>query len=182
MQFKLHDTYPNTLRTVESAPFELEETGWGEFEIQVKLHWVPEANEKMQAYWHPLKLHHYEGDIEARKARRDVVKNEQLDEVVFNEPYEQFYEVLTGGPEVKGKAAKGGKIGKQTARTAEIPLHDTPGNPFSQDTEAKEFDRLTEALKTIRLMKQEEQEALKELQQKVEQLKLTEGNPNVKKK
>ena len=143
---------------------------------------MPEANEKMQAYWHPLKLHHYEGDIEAKKARRAIVKNEQLEEVVFNEPYEQFYEILTGGPEGKVKAVKGGKGGKQIVRTAEIPMNDTPGNPFSQETEAKEFDRLSEAVKTIRMMKQEEQDSLKELQKQVERLRESEGNPNAKKK
>lgn len=182
VQFKLHDTYPNTLRTVESPPFELEETGWGEFEIQIKLHFVPEANEKMQTYWHPLKLHHYEGDVETKKARREMVKNEQLEEIVFNEPMEPFYDILTGGHESKGKAGKAGKASRLGARTAEIPLHDTPGNHFSQETEAKEYDRLVEALKMVRELKREEQESLTDLEKKVKELRESEGVPAVKKK
>uniref|UniRef100_A0A1I8BUQ8 Large ribosomal subunit protein uL30 n=1 Tax=Meloidogyne hapla TaxID=6305 RepID=A0A1I8BUQ8_MELHA len=34
VQFRLHESYPNNVRIVEKAPFELSETGWGEFDIQ----------------------------------------------------------------------------------------------------------------------------------------------------
>lgn len=33
------------------------ETGWGEFEIQVKVFFIPEANEKPLTFYHHLKLH-----------------------------------------------------------------------------------------------------------------------------
>jgi YEATS domain-containing protein 4 len=35
VQFKLHESYPNPIRVTDLTPFELEETGWGEFEAQV---------------------------------------------------------------------------------------------------------------------------------------------------
>lgn len=35
VQFRLHESYPNNVRMVEKPPFELTETGWGEFDIQV---------------------------------------------------------------------------------------------------------------------------------------------------
>lgn len=42
---------------VEKPPFQVTETGWGEFEIQIKIFFVPEANEKPITYFHHLKLH-----------------------------------------------------------------------------------------------------------------------------
>ncbi|CAO3683462.1 unnamed protein product [Rhizopus microsporus] len=47
--FKLHETYPNPLRTVEQPPFEVSETGWHTGEKQVIL-------------YHHLRLHPYEDD------------------------------------------------------------------------------------------------------------------------
>ncbi|CAK5055883.1 unnamed protein product [Meloidogyne enterolobii] len=45
VQFRLHESYPNNVRIVEKAPFELSETGWGEFDIQIKLYFT-DVNEK----------------------------------------------------------------------------------------------------------------------------------------
>jgi YEATS domain-containing protein 4 len=41
----------------DKPPYEVTETGWGEFEIQVKIFFVPEANEKPLTFVHHLKLH-----------------------------------------------------------------------------------------------------------------------------
>src|ERR1700761_2083463 len=73
VQFKLHDTYANSVRMIESPPFEVEETGWGEFEIAIKFYFVPESPEKPQQLWHALKLHPYTGDIEKQKTERTMV-------------------------------------------------------------------------------------------------------------
>ncbi|KAF1592925.1 UNVERIFIED_CONTAM: hypothetical protein FQV16_0017124, partial [Eudyptes robustus] len=43
--FRLHDSYTNPIRTIEAPPFEVEETGWGEFEAGIKLFFV-DPNEK----------------------------------------------------------------------------------------------------------------------------------------
>ncbi|CAD5219286.1 unnamed protein product [Bursaphelenchus okinawaensis] len=45
VQFRLHDSYTNAVRTVETPPFEVEETGWGEFEANIKIYFV-DPNEK----------------------------------------------------------------------------------------------------------------------------------------
>ena len=42
---------------IDRPPFSVTETGWGEFEIQVKIFFVPEANEKPVTAFHHLKLH-----------------------------------------------------------------------------------------------------------------------------
>ncbi|KAI4291152.1 YEATS domain-containing protein 4 [Pancytospora philotis] len=54
VQFKLHESFPNPIRTVSEAPFELTERGWGEFSVQVKI--VLFNDERVQTS-HFLKLH-----------------------------------------------------------------------------------------------------------------------------
>ncbi|KAK4058193.1 NuA4 histone H4 acetyltransferase complex and the SWR1 complex subunit [Microbotryomycetes sp. JL221] len=61
--FKLHDTYPQPLRTIERPPFEVTETGWGEFDIIIKIFFVPEAAEKPLTFTHHLKLHPWPLDL-----------------------------------------------------------------------------------------------------------------------
>ena len=38
VNFKLHDSYSNPNRTVTKPPYEVTETGWGEFEIVIKIY------------------------------------------------------------------------------------------------------------------------------------------------
>ncbi|KAJ9297510.1 hypothetical protein DTO271G3_4285 [Paecilomyces variotii] len=183
VQFKLHETYAQSVRTIEQPPFEVTETGWGEFEIQIKLYFVPESNEKPQTLWHSLKLHPYGPDAEGMKERREVVVSQNYEEVVFNEPVEQFYDILTGGsagaqPQ-KGKSGKNSKQQQQQqgGRTAEIPYNESPKNPYSRTTESKELDRLTEATKTVEQMLKEEKTKLAEREKKLQELKESEGIP-----
>ena len=152
---------------VESAPFEVTETGWGEFEVQMKLYFVPEANEKAQTLWHALKLHPYVGDIEGQKERRDAIVSQNFEEVIFSEPVEPFYDIMTSGPPplARGKAGKGSKqatLRKQGERSAEIPYAGSEGNPFSQKEELMELDRLREAMKTVEGMVKGERAKLAE--------------------
>ncbi|KZF21738.1 yeats-domain-containing protein [Xylona heveae TC161] len=203
VQFKLHETYANALRTVEGPPFEVSETGWGEFEIQIKLHFVPESNEKPQTLWHALKLHPYGPNAEQEKESRTPIISQNYEEVVFNEPVEQFYDILTGnggassaqqgGTKGKGgsksskqaSAARGGagQAGQgQGTRTAEIPDTPTAGNPYSRQTERQELDRMKEAIKTVEQMVDQEKKKLTEREKTLETLRQTEGIVVVKKK
>jgi YEATS domain-containing protein 4 len=186
VQFKLHETYAQSVRTIEAPPFDVTETGWGEFEIQIKLYFVSESTEKPQTLWHSLKLHPYGPDAEGKKERREVVVSQNYEEVVFNEPVEQFYDLLTGGTGIvqpaKGKSSKGAKQPQQSGRTAEIPYSDSSKNPYSQKAEAKEIDRLTEAIKTVDQMLKEERARLAEREAKLDELKRSEGVTSVVKK
>jgi YEATS domain-containing protein 4 len=188
VQFKLHETYAHSVRTIEQPPFEVTETGWGEFEIQIKLYFIPESTEKPQTLWHSLKLHPYGDDIEGKRERRDKIISQNYEEVIFNEPVEQFYDLLTGGPATGSQTAKGkgGKHAKQAShavgRTAEIPFAESPGNPYSKATESKELDRLTEALKNVDELLKEERSKLVEREKKLAELKITESIPTVTKK
>lgn len=182
VQFKLHETYANSLRTAEKAPFEVTETGWGEFEIQIKLYFVPESGEKPQTIWHGLKLHPYGPNAEQQRERREAIISQNYEEVIFNEPVEQFYDILTGAspPLIKTKGAKGSKLGNYSkgvneGRTAEIPYTESPENPYSQRTEAKELDRMREAIKTVEQLVKEEQAKLAEREAELERIQKTEG-------
>lgn len=170
---------------VESPPFEVTETGWGEFEVQMKLYFVPEANEKAQTLWHALKLHPYAGDIEGQKERRDPIVSQNYEEVIFSEPVEPFYEVLTSGAPlpVRGKGGKGSKqasLRKQGERSAEIPFANSEGNPFSQKEEGVELDRLKEAMKTVEGMVKEESARLAEKEKFMEGLRKEGAGPQGK--
>ncbi|MBW0503130.1 hypothetical protein O181_042845 [Austropuccinia psidii MF-1] len=57
VSFKLHDSYPNPLRVIDKPPFEVNETGWGEFVIYIKIYFVSESGEKAIQVQHSLKLH-----------------------------------------------------------------------------------------------------------------------------
>ncbi|KAJ5105225.1 hypothetical protein NUU61_002572 [Penicillium alfredii] len=184
VQFKLHETYAQNVRTIEQPPFEVVETGWGEFEIQIKLYFVPESNEKPQTLWHSLKLHPYGPDAEGMKERREVVVSQNYEEILFNEPVEPFYEVLTGGS-AAGQLARGkGKNAKQggQGRTAQIPLNDGPKNAYSRTTENKELDRMAEATKTVEQMIKEEKERLVAREKTLAELRESEGVPATTKK
>lgn len=188
VQFKLHETYAHSVRTIESPPFEVTETGWGEFEIQIKLYFVPESTEKPQTLWHSLKLHPYGDDIEGKRERREKVVSQNYEEVIFNEPVEQFYDLLTGGgpgnQPPKGKSGKAKQAQQQigSGRTAEIPDSDSPGNPYSRATEHAELERLGGALKTVDQIIKEEKSRLVEREKKLAELKESEGIPVVTKK
>lgn len=52
----------------EKPPYQVSETGWGEFTVQIKVTFVPEAGEKALTLQHPIKLHHWGEPIEAPPA------------------------------------------------------------------------------------------------------------------
>lgn len=96
--FKLHETYENPIRTVEKPPFEVTETGWGEFEIIIKIHFHSNQelgiNEKNLQIFHSLKLHSY---IPQQDPDSDVF-SVLYDEMIFQEPTEKVFEILTQKP------------------------------------------------------------------------------------
>lgn len=121
VQFRLHDTYAQPTRSayasthpdVDRAPFSVTETGWGEFEIQIKIFFVPEAGEKPLTVLHHLKLHPWPtapiGSTPAPPQPPSdtttptpplppAVHSWQYEEIVFPEPLEPFYELLVAHP------------------------------------------------------------------------------------
>lgn len=93
--FKLHETYPNSTRTIEHPPFEVSETGWGEFEIIIKIFFNSEGGEKNVTMLHHLKLHPFPATVVQPNGS---IKSELYDEIVFNEPSEKMFQILTKNP------------------------------------------------------------------------------------
>lgn len=95
--FKLHESFVNSTRVVEHAPFEVCETGWGEFEIAIKVHFVDEAHEKPQAFSHFLRLYPVVAagcSTEGTSSADGSVIFERYDEFIFIEPTDAFYATL----------------------------------------------------------------------------------------
>lgn len=98
--FKLHETYENPVRSVEAPPYQVTATGWGEFEIIIKIHFHAGSelgiNEKNFQIFHSLKLHPYNPTAPQRE--NGEVHSVLFDELVFQEPTEAAFEILTRKP------------------------------------------------------------------------------------
>ncbi|KAI0840607.1 yeats family-domain-containing protein [Hypoxylon sp. FL0890] len=184
VQFKLHESIPNHLRTIDAETiikdnegkppsqrqkaFVVNETGWGEFEITIRLYYDSRSSEKPQTLYHHLRLHPYgrtEAEKEAMRNGGEVVAW-VYEEQLFNEPFEDFYKILTTGARDKNTSTGGKGKGKgknaQPAsgdsgsevkeRSAMIPLTNRPGQPFSRETEQLEIKRLKEAEEKVNQM------------------------------
>ena len=86
--FKLHESYPQHLRTfTEGPPYEITETGWGEFDIQIRIYWKDSAERTPLTIYHPLKLF-----CPDKPENQDIIRgirphvNEYYDEIIFNHP------------------------------------------------------------------------------------------------
>ncbi|KAG1815744.1 yeats family-domain-containing protein [Suillus subaureus] len=162
--FKLHDTYPNPTRNIDKPPFEVSETGWGEFEIQIRITYVAESGEKATTLYHHLKLHPWsiafslpnasavppEPEIPSPEnaAKLGPVHSWQYDEIVFTDPFQNFLTLLTTHPPTP--------LPKTSVNKKPIPFHSC--NPasleaslkggvpeFTSAMEKDEADRLEEA-------------------------------------
>ena len=160
VQFKLHESIPNHVRSPspllpppsihplgqdtqltappviegeKGKPFLLHETGWGEFEIAIKLYYVPESSEKPQTLYHHLRLHPYgrtDQEKETMRLTGAQVLSWAYEEQLFNEPYEPFYEILTSGAMPPAHShTKSKSVSSTTTPT-------TPGGGKSKEKEA----------------------------------------------
>ncbi|GAA94600.1 uncharacterized protein L969DRAFT_94614 [Mixia osmundae IAM 14324] len=171
--FKLHDTYANPTRSIDRPPFEVTETGWGQFEVLIKVYFVPESSEKPLSLYHEIRLHPWTavpsltadeatpnastywrdglalvklpGDS-GKEAVLSPIHSWQYDEIVFQDPTEALYNIMT-----------------ETAptplpKTSRLPPSMEQGLPLgvggnigelTLDTEAKEAAKLEEARKTV---------------------------------
>ena len=50
---------------LDKPPYQVTETGWGEFTVQIRIQFIPESGEKPYNLAHPIKLHHWGAPIEA---------------------------------------------------------------------------------------------------------------------
>ncbi|XP_038145325.1 YEATS domain-containing protein 4 [Cyprinodon tularosa] len=90
IQFKLHESYVNPLRVVTKPPYEITETGWGEFEIIIKIFFI-DPNERPVTLYHLLKL--FQSDSSAMPKK--TVVSEFYDEMIFQDPTAMMQQLLT---------------------------------------------------------------------------------------
>lgn len=87
VHFKLHDSYANPNRILTKPPYEVTETGWGEFEVAIKLHFHDQTERPVTIY-HILKLFQspvVEGESVPQDTKQGLV-SEAYEEIVFQEP------------------------------------------------------------------------------------------------
>ncbi|RWS20881.1 YEATS domain-containing protein 4-like protein, partial [Leptotrombidium deliense] len=84
VHFKLHESYTNQNRVVTKPPYEVTETGWGEFEISIKIFFV-DPQERPVTIYHLLKLFDVDPVSKQIIIKKNVV-SEFYDEMIFNDP------------------------------------------------------------------------------------------------
>ncbi|KAF2464257.1 yeats-domain-containing protein [Lindgomyces ingoldianus] len=174
VQFKIFNTYENPLRTCENPPFEVTETGWGGFNIDIRLHFQPLSGEKAQYRQHFLQLEKY-GDEkqQATQEASGLVRAEFLEVVQFNEPTEALFEALTSEDQwhYLQMPAKGGKKAAMMAaqmggrpkrgypngeRSAQLPDKGGDDVPFSQEQEQALIQSIREKIGVVERELEEE--------------------------
>ena len=85
--FELHNSFPDPLRDIMHPPYELTETGWGEFDLIVRIHFQDDVQEPPLELFHHLQL----GLEEKTPPQRKPHVHEVYEEIVFWEPTETFY-------------------------------------------------------------------------------------------
>lgn len=95
VEFNLHSTFAQPRRIVEVPPFQVEEQGWGEFEIHLRI-FFQDTNERPLDIKHWLRLRPDEDDEAANKIdyTKQPLVNEHFEDIVFHSPHEWFYEKL----------------------------------------------------------------------------------------
>ncbi|XP_050678738.1 YEATS domain-containing protein 4 [Leptidea sinapis] len=92
VHFKLHESYANPNRIITKPPFELTETGWGEFEIVIKIYFQ-DPNERPVTLYHILKLFQSPITEGTPQVGRALV-SESYEEIVFQEPTQLMQHLL----------------------------------------------------------------------------------------
>lgn len=90
VHFKLHDSYSNPNRVHTKPPYEVTETGWGEFEIVIKIYFH-DPNERPVTLYHILKLFHQGTDMALSKK---TLVSEFYEEIVFQDPTQYMQHLL----------------------------------------------------------------------------------------
>ncbi|KAF5727845.1 hypothetical protein HS088_TW22G01542 [Tripterygium wilfordii] len=131
--FQLHSSFNNPTRVVESPPFELSESGWGEFEIAITLFFHNDVCDKPLNLFHHLKL--YPEDESGPMSMKKPVVVESYDEIVFPEPSEGFLARMQNHPAVNLPRLPAGFILPPPVPVEDATKKkrgDTKDNPLSQ--------------------------------------------------
>ena len=188
VQFKLHHTYNDASRTIEApGPYEVQETGYGEFGVEIRLYFAQEAGEKAVYREHYLVLTPYGSEEQrARQERENIVVAERLETVEFNEPTVEFFKTLTNEEQFNWlKVKKGRGKGKRPEMVFEGPVEPTAqlpekahaegagigaGGVWSVQYERQVVAQLKESEKVLEAAVEEEKKAMEERRKRMEEL------------
>jgi YEATS domain-containing protein 4 len=146
---------------VENEPFELQETGWGGFQVDIRLFFNPDSNEKPQYRQHFLQLEPYGSEEEkAKQIAEKLVRSEICEAIEFNEPTEALWDALTSPTQwdylnkdkkgaKKASAILGGATTPEGQRAAGLPEHSTTTNPYSKQMEQHFIDKFEKGAKGV---------------------------------
>jgi YEATS domain-containing protein 4 len=147
VQIKLHDSYPNANKIINKPPYEVSETGWGEFEITVKIYFI-DPNEKPLTIFHLLKLFSADQDVSLGKK---TLVNEYYDEIIFHEPSQFFHQLLVGAPKLTTAAHKHDTDFKEKERLALEKIQSSKEKVRAEIRELK--DTLKQAQENMQTLK-----------------------------
>lgn len=157
---------------VEGPPFEIEETGWGGFSVEIRLFFAPECGAKPEYKSHFLQLEEY-GDEENIKKQKEekLVRSEEMETIEFNEPTEAFYNLMTdmdlNFPPKKGKGKGKAKAGSgQSSELGTVELSQS-----DKEQESKILEVLLEAEKQLDYKLNAEKEKEQAIRQRLAELR-----------
>ncbi|KAI8815783.1 yeats family-domain-containing protein [Fimicolochytrium jonesii] len=162
VRFKLHESFKPPQRVIDSGPpWEVHETGWGEFDIPIRITMVDTVEKGVVALVHTLQLYPKDdasGTTNASSsstATSKSVVSEHYDELVFNEPTEDAHRILRAQP-ASGVPKRVGHSG---------------AHGYTTGVEAEEVRRLREANGKVLGELERERERLVKAEEEVERLK-----------
>lgn len=181
VQFKLHHTYTDASRTIEAPPFQITETGYGEFDIELRLYFDSSSGEKAQYRVHRLRLEPFgtEENVK-RQLAENMITADQLEIVEFNEPSQDFFAKMTAEDQFahlqkKGGGAKGrpsgakGRSGKIDYEGGKDPTANLPDRgTWSKADEKRCIDTLSLAHRNLDGLIEEEAKRARERKQRLE--------------
>ncbi|OWR52245.1 YEATS domain containing protein 4 [Danaus plexippus plexippus] len=151
VHFKLHESYANPNRIVTKPPYELTETGWGEFEIVIKIYFH-DSNERPVTLYHILKLFQSPVSETAPTVGRSLV-SESYEEIVFQEPTQLMQHLLNNiKPITNGQWTHDSDFEEKKEKTLE-KIISAQGKVRGEISELK--DKLQLAKETISKFKEE---------------------------
>lgn len=185
VQFKLHHTYADPSRTVEApGPFEVTETGYGEFGVEIRLYFAQESGEKAVYREHYLVLQPYGSEEQrAKQEKGNHIVAERLETIEFNEPTADFVKLLTSEEQFNWlKVKKGRGKGKKpdfvfegnVEPTAQLPEKGEggagAGGAWSKQYEFQVTEGLKKNLEALEELVRAEKKEAEERRSKLEEL------------
>ncbi|KAI8909011.1 yeats family-domain-containing protein [Gorgonomyces haynaldii] len=108
--FKLHESFASPVRTIEKPPYVVEETGWGQFEIVVKIYFHDPVEKNVSLSFQLMLFP--DTPYDHQNPPKQVI-NERYDEFIFQDPTETMYNLLIKHPYESLEAPNPSKLYKK---------------------------------------------------------------------